>query len=77
MLGLWTLVNDNWEDSKKPGNDFFVELLDLRLCITNVTTNRIGQLKVPLVVISLCLLWFNIKEDFNSVPGCCTVQSIS
>ena len=72
---MWT--GDNWESNKRPGKDFFVELLELRLSNTNVVTSRIGQLKTPLVAISLCRFWFNIKEDFNLVSSCCPAQSKS
>ena len=57
------------------GKHFFVELLELRLSYSNVVTSQIGQLNAPLVVILLCMLWLNIKEDFNTVPGCVTAQS--
>ena len=45
-----------------------MEFLELRLSNTNAVTNRVGQSKAPLIAISLCMLWFKIKEDFNSVP---------
>ena len=55
--------------NKRLGKDVFVmEFTELRLSNTNTVTSRVGQLKAPLIAISLCSLWLNIKENFNSVP---------